>query len=77
MRIEFADGREITKRVIVGVLENETIINPFHDDEEAFSLMMAGDFEAGNVKSLRLEGPGLKYYAGTMKVKFSEIIPHP
>ena len=75
MRVEFQDGRVITKRVIAGVLSNETMISPLPEDEDSFEAVMAGDSKAGKVKSIRLEGPGLKYYAPEMKITFMEMIP--
>ena len=73
MRVEFTDGRIITKRVLIETLANETLISSLPLDEESFTAVMSGDRQVNRVKAFTLEGPGLKWYNSSMEVTFTEI----
>lgn len=71
MQINFADGRTLTKRVIMDNLTADTLINPLPYDSDSFSEFMSGNYSSNRVKSIRFTGRGRSYYSDNAKITFT------
>ena len=73
MTAEYADGRKAFGRVLIDVMNNETIISNVILNDEEFMSFMNGDMNTGKVKSIQFSGNGLKYYSDEISVTFTEL----
>lgn len=70
MVVELENGNTISRRILLENLKNPVLIDAIPYDDVQFLEIMRGDKSESSVKSIRLEGDGLKYYEDMLKVSF-------
>lgn len=71
MIVEFSDGSQMCKRVLLNNLQTPTLIDAIPCDDIQFYKIMTGEIPI-SVKAIRFQGEGLKYYDDRIQVSFFE-----
>lgn len=71
MVVEFSDGSQMCKRVLLNNLQTPTLIDAIPCDDIQFYRIMTGEIPI-SVTAIRFQGEGLKYYDDRIQVSFFE-----